>query len=150
MMSDVNVSCDTSCLVLIACDVSAGGGGLTKISDGDAWPHWSLFSTCSHQLTHFSTRSYLLTPFLMIHNKFSTIFHWMIPPFDNISLTCFRKFYQKCFQICILPGQLVKICLILIVWPPFLLFSPNDDPLKKNLSPNDRSLELLSAHPRHF
>ena len=82
-----------------------------------------------------------------------TLTEW--PPFLTTFFSKFsiflQNFCQKYAQICILPRKIVNICLIITIWPLFLI-SHWMGPLfwKKNLSPQRHSFKLLSEQPRHF
>ena len=65
-----------------------------------------MHDTLHHDLCVFSKQS--LTEWLTFWQHFIKIFNFC------------SKFLSKCVQICILSGKLGKICLILIIWNPFV------------------------------
>ena len=107
---------------------------------------------CGHIDPHFSTRSHPQTPFL--NNNSQPIFD-NLSPNDPLFLQHFDKFSiffgslcQKCVQICIRPGKLVKICLILIIWPLHSFGPLTEWPLFwRKISHRKTRFKLLSKHP---
>ena len=94
----------------------------------------------------------ILTP---SHPIFDTSFRQSLtewPLFDNIKFSQnFQNICQKYVQLSILPWKLVKICRILIVWPPIygLLTEWPFVGGKENLSPKVQSWRLSTPDNSH-
>ena len=101
-------------------------GHLLKIGDGDAWPHWPTFSTCSHPLTPFFWLAFTLNGPLFNNSR---------PTFDNLSsndlsLISFCQNVQV-FSILFL-SKCVTFIFCLENWPNFVSFSPFGPPVRSS------------------